>query len=165
MLVWQELPLTCYSRFTLNVVITSVTTLHNCSNVSLMSRNLCKVLLFRYFYIKTSQRNLMTRLLLHFWHLATTFRIWSSGKKNPYLKYVPSHFLILTIELRLVRLRSGASFTFELHCSLPFTPSLLLLFRFTYENMLFCFIWLDWIVKSWVSNCFDFIPTKVEQQL
>jgi len=85
----------------------------------------------------------MSRLFLHFLNLAATFRIWSSGKKNPYLKYVSSHFLILTIELHLLRFGSGACFTFELHCSLPSTPSLLLLFRFTYENMLFCFIWLD----------------------
>ena len=28
----------------------------------------------------------MIRLFLHFWNLAATFRIWSSGKKNPYLK-------------------------------------------------------------------------------
>jgi len=85
----------------------------------------------------------MARLFLHFWNLAATFRIWSSGKKNPYLKCVPSHFLIFTIELHLKRLGSGASFTFELHCSLPSTPSLLFLFRFTYEDMLFCFIWID----------------------
>jgi len=85
----------------------------------------------------------MTRLFLHFLNLAATFGICSSGKKNPYLKYVSSHFLILSIELHLVRFGSGASFTFELHCSLPSTPSLLLLFRFTCENMLFYFIWLD----------------------
>jgi len=85
----------------------------------------------------------MTRLFLHFWNLAATFRIWSSGKKNPYLKHVSSLFLILAIELHFVRFGSGAPFTFELHCSLPSTPSLLLLFRSTYENMLFCFIWLD----------------------
>jgi len=85
----------------------------------------------------------MTHLVLHFFNLAATFRIWSSGKKNPHLKYVSSHFLILAIELHLVRFRSGPSFTFELHCSLPSTPSLLLLFCFTYKNMRFCFIWLD----------------------
>jgi len=107
----------------------------------------------------------MTRFFLHFWNLAATFRIWSFRKKNPYLKYVSSHFLILAIELHLVRFGSGAPFTFELHCSLPSTRSLLLLFRFTCENMLFCFIWLDKIVKGWVSHCFYFIPTKVEQQL
>ena len=73
----------------------------------------------------------MTRLFLHFWNIAATFRIWSSGKKNLYLKYMSSHFLILAIELHLVRFGLGASFTFELHCSLPCTPSLLLLFRFT----------------------------------
>jgi len=86
------------------------------------------------------------------------------GKKNPYLKYVSSHFLSLAIELHLVRFGLGASFILELHCSSPSTPSLLL-FRFTYENMLFCFIWLDWIVRSWVSHCFYFIPTKAEKQL
>jgi len=36
----------------------------------------------------------MTRLFLHFWNLAATVRIWSPGKKNPYLKYVSSHFLM-----------------------------------------------------------------------
>jgi len=39
----------------------------------------------------------MTRLFLHFWNVAATFRIWSSCKKNPYLKYVWSHFLTLAI--------------------------------------------------------------------
>jgi len=73
----------------------------------------------------------MTRLFLHFWNFAATFRIWSSGKKNQRLKYVSSHCLILAIELHLVRFGSGASFTFELHCSLSSTPSLLLLFHFT----------------------------------
>jgi len=64
-------------------------------------------------------------------------------QKEPVSKYVSSHFLTLAIELHLVRFGLGASFTFELHCSLPSTLPLLLLFRFTQENMLFCFIWLD----------------------
>jgi len=51
----------------------------------------------------------MTRLFLHFWNLAAaTFSIWSSGKMNPYLKYVSSQFLMLAIELYLVRFGSGA---------------------------------------------------------
>jgi len=33
----------------------------------------------------------MTGLVLHFWSAAATFRIWSSGKKNPYFKYASSH--------------------------------------------------------------------------
>jgi len=74
------------------------------------------------------------------------------------LKYVSSHFLALAIELHLVRFKLGACFTFELHCSLPSTPSLLLLFRFTSENMLFCFIWLDSVVKCWVSHRFVLFP-------
>ena len=41
-----------------------------------------------------------------------TFRIWSSGKKNPYVKYVSSHFLTLSIELHLVCFGLGASFAF-----------------------------------------------------
>jgi len=57
----------------------------------------------------------MTRLFLHLWNLSATFRIWSSGKKNPYLKYLSYHSLTLAIELRLVRFGLGASFTFELH--------------------------------------------------
>jgi len=73
----------------------------------------------------------MTWLSLHFWNVAGTIRIWSSFKKDPYLKYVSYHFLTLAIELHLFRFRLGASFTFELHCSLPSTPSLLLLFHFT----------------------------------
>jgi len=71
----------------------------------------------------------MIRLFLHFWNLAATFRIWSSGKKNPYLKYVSSHFLILAIELHLVRFGSGASFTFELRCS--YHPHLRCFYYFT----------------------------------
>ena len=51
----------------------------------------------------------MTRLLLHFWNLAATFKIRSSGKKNQYLKYVSSHLVTLAIVLHLVRLGSGAS--------------------------------------------------------
>ena len=47
----------------------------------------------------------MTPLFLHFWNLAVTFRIWSSGKKNPYLKYVSSHFLILAIAFGPLRIR------------------------------------------------------------
>jgi len=45
----------------------------------------------------------MTRLFLHFCNVSTTatFRIWSYSKKNPYLKYVSSHFRTLTIELYL----------------------------------------------------------------
>jgi len=70
----------------------------------------------------------MTGLFLHFWNLSATFRIWSSGKKNPYLKYVSSHFLTLANDLHLVRFGVGASY---LNCSLPTPPSLLLLFRFT----------------------------------
>ena len=70
----------------------------------------------------------MTQLFLHFWNVATTFRIWSSDIKNPYLKYVSSHFLTLAIEFHLAQFRLGASFTCELHCSLPSTPLLLLLF-------------------------------------
>jgi len=67
----------------------------------------------------------MTRLFLHFWNVAAAFRIGTSGNKNPYLKYVLSHFLSLTIELHLVRFRLNASFTFELHCSLASTPLLI----------------------------------------
>jgi len=62
------------------------------------------------------------------------FRIWSSGKKNPYLKYVSSHFLTLLVESHLVCFGLGAFHTFGLHCPSPSTPSLLLLFRFTWEN-------------------------------
>jgi len=72
----------------------------------------------------------MTRLFLHFWNGAATFRIWSFVKKNTYLKYVSPHFLTLAIELHLVRFGLGASFTFEQHCSLLPTLLLLLLFRF-----------------------------------
>jgi len=39
------------------------------------------------------------------------------GKKKPYLKYVPFHFLTLALELYLVHFGLGASFTFELHCA------------------------------------------------
>jgi len=52
----------------------------------------------------------MTRLFLHFWNVAATFRIWPSGKKNPYLKYVSS-LKYVAIELHLVRFGLGASFT------------------------------------------------------
>jgi len=52
----------------------------------------------------------MTRLFSHFWNVAAAFRIWSSGIKKPYLKYVSSHFLTLAIELHLVHFGLGASY-------------------------------------------------------
>jgi len=52
----------------------------------------------------------MTGLFLHFWNLSATFKSWSSGKKNPYLKYVSSHFLTLANDLHLVRFGVGASY-------------------------------------------------------
>ena len=57
----------------------------------------------------------MTRLLLRFWNVVATFRIWWSGPRNPRLKCVSSHFLTLAIELHLARFGLGASCTFELH--------------------------------------------------
>jgi len=72
----------------------------------------------------------MTRLFLHYWNVSATFRIW---QKQCVSQYVSSHFLTLAIELHLVHFGLGASFTFELYCSLPSTPSLLL-FRFTKCN-------------------------------
>jgi len=44
-----------------------------------------------------------------------------------FLECVPSHFPTLAIELHLVHFGLGASFTVELHCSLPTAPLLLLL--------------------------------------
>jgi len=65
----------------------------------------------------------------------------------------------LAIELHLVRFRLGVSFTFELHCSLPSTP-LLLLFHFTYKNMLFASSDQAWTVRIEmhysVLSCFFF---------
>jgi len=52
----------------------------------------------------------MTRLFLHFWNVASTFRIWSSGKKNPYLKYVTSHHLTLANETAFGPLRRRCLF-------------------------------------------------------
>jgi len=69
----------------------------------------------------------MTQLFMHFWNVSATFKI---SQKEPYLKCVSSHFLTMAVELHLVRFGLGTSYTFELHCSLPSTPSLLL-FRFT----------------------------------
>jgi len=36
----------------------------------------------------------MTWLILHFSNVAATFRIWSSSKKNPYLKYCCCNVLL-----------------------------------------------------------------------
>jgi len=58
----------------------------------------------------------MTRMFLHIWNVSATFTIWSSGKKNPYLKYFSSHFLTLAIELHMVHFGLGAFFTAELFC-------------------------------------------------
>jgi len=77
-------------------------------------------------------RNLMTRLFLHFWNVAAIHsELGHPEKRTRYLKCVSSHILTLAIELHLVRFGLGASFTFEQHCLLPSTPSLLLLFPFT----------------------------------
>jgi len=38
------------------------------------------------------------------------FRIWSSNNKNPYPKYVSSHFLTLAIELNLLCFGLRASY-------------------------------------------------------
>jgi len=46
---------------------------------------------FNRYYRSQKARTLMTGLVLHFWSAAATFRIWSSGKKNPYFKYASSH--------------------------------------------------------------------------
>ena len=69
----------------------------------------------------------MTRLFLHFWNVSATFKI---SQKEPVSQMCVVPFSNLAVELHLVRFGLGASFTFELHCSLPSTPSLLL-FRFT----------------------------------
>jgi len=47
----------------------------------------------------------------------------------PQICVVP--FSTLAVEFHLLRFGLGASFTFELYCSLPCTSPLLLLFRFT----------------------------------
>jgi len=93
------------------------------------------IMVYRFAPNKNNQNVVEQCFSIFFLNLAATFRIWSSGRKNPYLKYVSSHFLILAIELHSVRFGSCASFPFELHCSLPSTPSLLLLFRFTFSGV------------------------------
>jgi len=90
-----------------------------------------KYFVIRHFNEITKAGNLMTRLFLHFLNVAVTFRISSSGKNNPYVKYVSSHFVTLAIEIHLAHFRGVASFTFELHYSLPSVSSLLLLFLLT----------------------------------
>jgi len=51
----------------------------------------------------------MIWLFLYFCNVSATatFRIWSSRKKNLYLKYVLFHFPTLAIELHLVRFKLG----------------------------------------------------------
>ena len=72
----------------------------------------------------------MTWLFLHFSNEAATFRISTSSKKNPYLKYCCRIFLLWQLNYVWSALEE-ALLTFEQHCSSPSTPSLLLLFRFT----------------------------------
>jgi len=72
----------------------------------------------------------MTWLILHFSNVAATFRIWSSSKKNPYLKYCCCNVLLWQLNYVWSALEE-ALLTFEQHCSSPSTHSLLLLFRFT----------------------------------
>ena len=106
----------------------------------------------------------MTRLLLHFLNVATIFRILSSGKKNPCLKYVSSHVLALAVELHLVRFGGSASYIW--------TPLLITVHTFAvviislhirkYAIML-QLAWLN--CKRLGFTLFYFIPTKAEQQL
>jgi len=70
----------------------------------------------------------MTRLFLHFWNVSATFRIW---QKEPASQICVVPFSTLANESHLVHFGLATSFTFEMHCSLPSTPSLLLLFCFT----------------------------------
>jgi len=44
----------------------------------------------------------MTRLFLHLLNVAAAFKIWSFGKKDSYLKYESTHFLILAIDLAYI---------------------------------------------------------------
>jgi len=67
----------------------------------------------------------MTRLFLHFWNLAATFRIWSSDKKNPYLKYVSSHFLFC--QLNYIRSASDQVPLVHLNCTAHYRPHLAVL--------------------------------------
>jgi len=84
----------------------------------------------------------MTRLFSHFLNVAVTFRIWSSGKKNPYLICV-TLFSNLGNWSAFGLLQIRCLFYIWTTLLLPSTPSLLLLFCFTWGNTLFCFIWLD----------------------
>ena len=61
---------------------------------------------------KLKASNLKAQLFLHFWNVAI-FRIWSFRKKNPYHKYVWSHFLW---QLNYIWSALGqVPLTFELH--------------------------------------------------
>ena len=103
----------------------------------------------------------MTLMFLHFFNAAATFRIWSSGKKTPYLKFVSSHFLTLAIELHLVCFRGGASFTFELHAH--YHPHICCCYYFTSHKKISYFASTSFRLncKSWVSHCFILIQQRL----
>jgi len=100
-------PLTNFEEDELRVRKSNISLLHTSTNTPLLQ--------------KLKSKKFETRLSLHFWNVYAIFRIW---QKNVYLKYQSSHFLTLAIELHVVRFGLGASFKFELHCSLPSTPLL-----------------------------------------
>jgi len=97
------------------------------SNISLLDASKNKRLLQM---LKSKKFNDL--VILEFWNVATMHSEFDHLEKRIQISnIVSSHFLTLTIELHLVRFRLGVSLPFELRCSLPSTPSLLLLVCFT----------------------------------
>jgi len=112
------------------------------SNISLLDTSTSKQLLQKLNSKKFNYSVVLAFLECSLAATAATFRIWSSGKKNPYLKFVPSHLLTLAIESHLVRFGLGASFT--LNYNAHYRPHRRCCYYFaSNKKMLFCFIWLD----------------------
>jgi len=104
----------------------------------------------------------MTQLFLHFWNVPATFKI---TEKNPYLKWVSSHFLTLTVEVHLVRCGLDASFTFSTTLLITVHTFAVVIISLHIRKYAILFH-LAWLTSKNVGFSLSyFIPTKAEQQL
>jgi len=107
--------------FNIFVIAEPLIYFHVCQGIPLTKINKTRI---------TYEKNLTTRYFLAILECSCCIQNLVIRQKEPVPEICFAHFLTLSIELHLIRFGLGASFTFQLHCSLP-RCSLLLLFRFT----------------------------------
>jgi len=97
----------------------------------------------------------MTRLFLHFWNVSATFRIWQKKRISNIIVPFSSFGNWITFDPLRIRCLFYIWTTLFAH----YGPHLRCCYYFaSHKNMLFCFIWLDYITKNWLLHCFQFIP-------